>query len=194
MISASIAVLSMGLLTALALLAPLRFQASVIDRQILLRLRWTVLTLGFDTTAQEVRLSLFARRVYRKRTDEKRPFKPKKERKATRRVPARQWLEERDALLAQLRYLLRHIELERLDADVTLATSDPALTGALYGLAIGFVYPLATLSPKVSLIVAPDFTSERPSGRVDAAFSVRLIYLVVIGWQLFRLNRRLLTS
>lgn len=178
------------LLVALTLSSLLRFHVVFSDHGGLFRLHWLALTLGFDTAAKEWQVLLFSRRVYRKQKDE-RPAKPKdKEPKERRQQPVRAWFGDGKAFWGVLRYLLRHIRLEHVYADATLATPDPALTGTLYGLAASVVYPLAALSPKVQLNVTADFVGDRPSGRVDAALGIRLVYLIVFGWQVYRLTRR----
>jgi hypothetical protein len=183
-----------ALLLLVALLAPVLWCSVDADETGAdVEVRWLLVTVGVDTRKREFRLALFSIGVLRrgfeekKKEDKKKP-KPRK-RPSKRTFAPTRLLVERGSVFGLLRYLWRHLRWERFEVDLTIATPDPALTGTLYGVATATA---AMIEPSAGwLRITPDFTSERPGGRLRLALGVRILVLAVFGFRAMLLGRRL---
>jgi hypothetical protein len=158
------------------------------------RVRWTLLTVGFDVAARTFELRLGPWRLLR------RGLEPSQRRAADvparRRQGASRWRPRLGGVASswrfyrrQLHFLLARLRFDMLRADVRVATPDPALTGVLYGAACSLVHPLAARWPRAELAVAPDFVDTVAAGHLALAVRVRIATLAIIGWRVFWYER-----
>ncbi len=89
----------------------------------------------------------------------------------------------------QLQYLLVRTYLDQLDADLRVATPDPALTGMLYGVSCAAIYPLRARWPRAELAVGPDFIGTAPALRLAFAVRIRIATLVLVAIRSYRFHR-----
>lgn len=171
------------------------------ERAAWLRLRWLGSRLSFHLPDKLFEYHLFSLRLFRKplsQTKERRP-KQAKPKRVTRTVSLGERLEQAKAAAGAGRYVLRHIRLEHLRAQATIATPDPALTGELFGYASGLQGALSALAPNVSLHVTPDFGQQVPRGQVDGSLHIRVVHLLIAAWRfgkqfLFKRRRKSVAS
>jgi hypothetical protein len=89
----------------------------------------------------------------------------------------------------QLGYLAARTQLDTLEADLRVATPDPALTGMLYGAGCAAVYPLRARWPRAALAVEADFVDTAPAVRLALALRVRIATLVVVAVRSYWFHR-----
>lgn len=82
--------------------------------------------------------------------------------------------------IKELKRLLRFLKPKRFYMDAHIGFKDPSVTGKLLA-ALSILYPFVG---KNHLCVEPEFEDEVYEGRIDIRGHVRVIYLVIIGWNL----------
>lgn len=115
--------------------------------------------------------------------------KPRRRRRASWRISPRRLWAERGVLLSALARFLRRIRILRLSLDLSVASADPAVTGA----AIGIAHALrGTLPPRVraGVRVAPDFVGETPRVAGDVAVRLRPLQVALLGLRSWWVLRR----
>jgi hypothetical protein len=172
------------------LVSYLRLETLLSEREQHFRLHWLGNRIAFDLQKREVSWWFLAWRILRKPLGVRQP-KAKKEKKPREKLSLRALLEERQRLRKLWRYFKRSLYVERFALNARLATPDPVWTGMLYALVSSVVYPLKAVWPKAKLRLQPDFAHELPSGRLEAAFGVRIFRIVVLGLKAFPLVRKL---
>jgi hypothetical protein len=106
---------------------------------------------------------------------------------------ARAWRERR-AIRSSVTALLRAVRLDHLEAEATVGTDDPALTGMLCGLSASMCYPVGAVWPNVRLQLTPDFAGPALEGTLSTRMRVRVYHLALFGLRAARLARRLTPS
>jgi hypothetical protein len=193
MITASLILLIILTLLAIAVFSLLHIEAYVDEQGGLFSVRWLLSQVKFDTRTQVLDIQVFSVKVFGKKLGaegrpEKKPKEKKKRRKKQRRKTSlRRLVEQSKAIVQSLAYLLAHLRLEHLELKATVASPDPALTGMLYGFASSLSSPVTALVPdNVSIAIKPDFEAEIPSGQLDGAIHIRVIYIVITAWRVAR--------
>ena len=161
------------------------------------QLRWLGSRVGIDTFSKTFSYSLFTVKVLERpftSTKEKRKKKPKT--KPSSGVSLEQIISDSRSAL----YVLKHLRLKVFKATAIIASDDPALTGEFYGYLTIVSSALNALFPKASFKVGADFYAENPRGQLESSVSIRIIHLLIAGWQIAkarfkeRRNRRRLNS
>lgn len=162
-----------------------------------------------DTRRREWRLRLGSwsvlRRRLRRRSGDADAEAKRAERRARRAARAREpaargwsgfaraW-RERSAIRSYLTALLRAVRLDHLEAEATVGTDDPALTGMLCGLSSSIGYPIAATWPNVRLRLTPDFRGPNLEGTLSTRIRIRVYHVALFGLRAARLARRLAPS
>ena len=173
------------LLSLLALLGLLVFSVIYLDlqaseRAARLRVRWLGARLTLATGKEEAEFGLFSLKVRRRLTVKEGRLEKPKPRQPKREVSLGERLEQASVFMRAGACVLRHIRLQNVNAQATVATSDPALTGELFGYASILK---STLAPWVSLSVTPDFCGTTPRAQLSGTLSIRVVYLLVAAWR-----------
>ncbi len=172
------------LLVALVFVAPLRLEVHLLNSTFQTKLRWLGFAFAVEPIQQKYRILIGTKQLYSGQFS--RSSKAKTPRKATpqNRKSAFTWsklLESRSRFSSIWRYLTRHLHVERFSLDLLLATPDPALTGELFGLILGFKSATAPFIRAGNVRVEADFMADWPRVRLDFQLQTRLIHLLVIG-------------
>lgn len=81
--------------------------------------------------------------------------------------------------LKELRRLLRFLKPKRLEADIHFGFEDPSITGKVLGL-ISMIYPFLGKHTNIQ----PDFEHRVLEGDIAISGKLRVLYVVVVGWNL----------
>ncbi len=76
------------------------------------------------------------------------------------------------ALGVGVRLFFERLRVERGTAKIQIATSDPSLTGILYGSAVALQQIIPYKFRKLSVELHPDFESEHPQFQGEICFSI----------------------
>jgi hypothetical protein len=165
--------------------------------------RWGVIGVEVDGPADRLVVRLLGLRVARtslKRDGADEPSgaepKPKRQRQhgagprlsmsSYRRLARTGWRE--------LRRAARHLHVDRLRLEATVASDDPAWTGEVYGFGCAALGALRGWWPHAELHLDADFVATEPRGAAELALSVRPVRLVPgvarMGWTYWMERRR----
>ena len=158
------------------------------------RIRWGVARVDLDAPADRVDVRLVGLRVARRSLSRgRRPERAdedssrtaggagsKDERRGRRRarLPVASYRRLARTAIREVRGMARHLHVERLSLDLTLASDDPAWTGEAYGLACAVAAWVRARWPHADLRLSADFTASRPYGAAELAASVRPVRLI----------------
>ena len=184
--------LILPLLLLLALMSFLQIGTKFSERGGVFRVSWLGVRFGLDSQARAWSLYLLGWRLVQK------PLGASAKPKATpkKKTPAepfssQAFFSQRTQLVEMLRYLGRHLHVERLELQAILATPDPALTGMIYGFGQALLPAVRWRWPQAMLRVDPDFMQDFPTGTLELALRIRTVHLVVLGWRGMVLMRKL---
>jgi hypothetical protein len=175
------------ILISTGLFLPIHLHLILNEQRKSISLGWFFMMLGADLKSKTFELRFFSQRIIsrkmRKKPKEKEDVKKaKKAKKKGRRFDILDLWEERDLISRLLSVFFRFlkdmlggIHLDRFFVEADIATSDPALTGAIYGGLYPVCLSVNSISPNLRLKIQPDFKNEIPRGWADVAFSTRLI-------------------
>jgi hypothetical protein len=181
----------------LGLFLPVRLHLILDEKKRSVSLGWFFMMLGADLLSKTFELRLFNQRIIsrkmRKKPKEKKEVKKvKKIRKKGRGFEILDLWKEKDLLsrvlcifFRFLKDMFRSIRLDRLFVDADIATPDPALTGTIYGGLYPVCLSVNSISSDLRLKIQPDFEGEIPRGKVEVAFSTRLINTVGATLKMF---------
>ncbi len=142
---------------------------------------WLGSQFRFNTRTRRFAYSLFSKKLFErslvksKKRRIKKP-KPKKRSKVT--------IKDARALMKSGFYFIRHLKLRYLRVRLVVASSDPALTGELYGYLTSLTSSLNAQLPKASFDVRPDFFKLSPYGQLASSVDIFVARLLAIAWQL----------
>lgn len=186
-----------------ALVSLLRLEGRWAPGDVSGRGRWGVIDVEVDGPADRLVVRLLGLRVARtslKRDGPDGPSsaepKPKRRRQhgagvrlsvsSYRRLARTGWRE--------LRRAARHLHVDRLRLEATVASDDPAWTGEVYGFGCAALGALRGWWPHADLHLDADFVATEPRGAGELALSVRPVRLVPgaarLGWTYWLERRR----
>ncbi len=145
-----------------------------------------------DIVDRSLEVRLFGRRLLRRQLQgggARRGRKKTPRRRASTRVSPRRLWAERRVLLSALARFLRRVHIRRLSVDLTVASDDPAVTGA----AIGMAHALLGALParvRAGVRVAPDFLGTTPRLAGDVAVRLRPLQVALLGMRSWWALRR----
>jgi hypothetical protein len=186
------------LVLALVLFLPIHIGVSLSNEDRRLRMAWFGIRVESDWVARQTHWRLWfwrlpsgqwkaaetppGREVRKKGREER-------DKKVRRRV---EWWDALDLLplvarvaMRFLRDLLRPVRLEYLDGQATIATPDPALTGALYGLSHAVIAPFVGERSRITLRTGADFSRGVPRFSLRASLHYRLFGVAQAFWHAF---------
>jgi hypothetical protein len=188
-------VLALIALVVMLLVSYLRLETFLSERGQQLKLHWLGNHIAFDIQKREFTWQLFAWHILRKPVVSTQPKareeKKTRENREEGKVSFTVLRQERQRLGKVWRYLKRSINLEHFELNARLATPDPLWTGMLYGMVSSIIYPLQAFWPKAQLRLQPDFAHDLPSGTLNIALGVRIFRIVVLGFKVFPIVRKL---
>lgn len=144
-----------------------------------------------QTRTLEVRVfgRLWLRRPLGRGGEEERRDRRRRRRRPARRLrPARLWAQRR-ALVAALTRFVRGIRIRHLEAEVVIASEDPAVTGAAAGLAYA-VRGTLPRAARSAVRIRPAFDLEAPVVEGEVAIRMQPVRAVALGLRVWRVVRR----
>lgn len=186
-----------------ALVSLLRFEGRWAPGDLSGRARWGVIGVEVGGAADRLVVRVLGLRVARtsmKRdgTDEVSKVEPKPKRRRQRDAEVRLSMSSYRRLgrtgWRELRRAARHLHVERLRVEATVASDDPAWTGEVYGFGCAALGAIRGWWPHADLHLAADFVGTAPRGAGEFALSVRPVRLVPgaarVGWRYWWERRR----
>lgn len=103
-------------------------------------------------------------------------------------------------MLSNVKRYLRHISIEKVKLDITIASDDAAKTAIEYGIVCQAVYPVTAFLNSFANVkwkqidVTSDFQSVKPSFGFAATVKMRIIYLIIIAIKCYNEWKNFLTE